>query len=64
MIAIFKLADLYTYISITVENPATGWQSTRSFGGLFLDFRTQLYISFGVVLLCSGLGIKGITYIF
>lgn len=62
--AVFKVADLYTYMEITIMNPQTGWQSAQQFSILTLQYRVQLYISFALVLVCAVLGIKGITYIF
>jgi len=64
LIAIFKLADLYTFLEITIMNPVTGWQSYKSFTVLTIQYKIQLYISFGVVVVCAVLGIKGIQYIF
>lgn len=58
--ALFKLADLYTFLEITIMNPVTGWQSARQFSILIIQYRIQLYISFALVLICGGLGIKGI----
>jgi hypothetical protein len=45
-------------------NPVTGWQSMKSFSVLLIQYKIQLYISFAVVLICAGFGIKGIQYIF
>lgn len=45
-------------------NPEIGWQNYKTFSILTFEFRIQLYASFAVVLICAGLGIKGITYIF
>jgi hypothetical protein len=52
------------YLEITIMNPNVGWQSFTTFSILLIDYRIQLYIAFGLVLLCSVLGIRGIAYIF
>ena len=45
-------------------NSNVAWQNLRSFTILLLDYRIQLYISFGLVAICLVLGIQGIGYIF
>ena len=63
LVAAFKLADLYTYIEITLFNFSINWQNLREFTILLFDYRVQLYIAFALVGICLVFGVKGIQYI-
>ena len=45
-------------------NPAIGWQGSRFFTYLIIEYRIQLYLVLGLVLVSFLLGVRGIRYIF
>ena len=63
LIALFKLADLYTYLEITINNPKIGWQDYMAFSTLILDYRIQFYISLSLVVVSVVVGLRGISFI-
>jgi hypothetical protein len=64
MIAVFKLADIYTYVEISINDPNILWYSSAKFNNLFIDYKSQLYACLALALITVPLGIKGISLIF
>jgi hypothetical protein len=61
--AVFKLADVYTYIEITLRDPQVQWYDGAEFSFLLFDYRFQLYLCLALALVTVPLGVKGITFI-
>jgi hypothetical protein len=64
MMAIFKLADVYAYVEISINDPNILWYSSASLKNLFIDYKYQLYACFALAFITVPLGIKGISLIF
>jgi hypothetical protein len=65
LMAVFKLVDLYTYVSISLMNPAIGWlPSYGSSSNLYLAYSLQTYAAAAITLISVPLGIRGIMLIF
>lgn len=63
--AVFKLLDVYTYLSISIMNPAIGWLSSySSSSNLYLSYSLQTYAAAAITLISVPLGIRGIMLIF
>lgn len=63
--AVFKLVDLYTYLSISIMNPNIKWLSSYgSSSNLYIDYTIQTYAATVIVLISVPLGIRGIMLIF
>jgi hypothetical protein len=63
LMAIFKLADVYTYIEITLRDPQVKWYDGADFSFLFVDYRFQLYLCLALAFVTIPLGVKGISFI-
>lgn len=63
--AVFKLVDLYTYISISIMNPKLNWLSSySSSSNLYLNYSLQTYAAAAIVMISVPLGVRGIMLIF
>jgi hypothetical protein len=62
--AIFKLADLYAYIEVTLKDPQVKWYTGANFSFLLIDYRLQLYACLFLACITVPLGLKGIKFIF
>lgn len=61
--AVFKLADLYTYLEITLRDPQVGWYDKADFSFLYIDYKYQLYLCLVLAFITVPMGIKGISFI-
>ncbi len=61
--AIFKLADLYAYLEITLRDPHVLWYENAKFSFLYIDYKYQLYMCLVLALITVPLGVKGISFI-
>lgn len=61
--AVFKLADLYTYLEITLRDPQVGWYDGAQFSFLYIDYKYQLYLCLALAFITVPMGIKGISFI-
>ena len=59
-----KFVDLFTYASVTILNPHTGWISDLSTNNVLLAYTVQAFIAVGVVAISVPFGIRGIMLIF
>ena len=59
----FKLADLYAYLEITLRDPQVKWYDTAEFSFLYLDYKYQLYLCLALAFVTVPLGLKGISFI-
>lgn len=62
--AVLKILDLYSYLSLSIMNPQIGWISNLTSSNLYFDYNIQTYISMVIVGISVPLGIKGIMLIF
>ncbi len=61
--AVFKLADVYTYIEITLNDPQVQWYGGADFSFLIFDYKHQLYLCLALAFITVPLGMKGISFI-
>lgn len=64
LMAVFKLADLYTYVSISLMNPAIGWLPSYDSSNLYVSYSLQTYAAAAITIISVPLGIRGIMLIF
>ncbi len=62
--AIFKLLDLFNYVSLSIMNPSIGWVSGMTNSQLYLGYSLQTYVAAAIAAVSVPLGIRGIMLIF
>ena len=62
--ALLKIVDIYTYVSLSIMDPQIGWISGYAYSNLYLSYNLQTFIAIGVVAISVPFSIRGIMFIF